>query len=84
KKLLGEQGKGTRTIIITQPGEKEPMKISLKDDETSLVKIREAINKKEGNVNASILKADENGTEEDSKGCLILTSKKAGTKSVMT
>ncbi|CCW30939.1 Flagellar hook-associated protein 2 [Xenorhabdus nematophila F1] len=84
KKLLGEQGKGTRTIIITQPGEKEPMKISLKDDETSLVEIRDAINKKEGNVNASIIKADENGTEEEGKSYLILTSKKAGTRSIMT
>ncbi|OTA17637.1 flagellar hook-associated protein [Xenorhabdus vietnamensis] len=80
----GEQGKGTRTIIITQPGAKgekepkEPMLISLKDNETSLVEIRDAINKKEGNVNASIIKA------EDNKNYLILTSKKAGTESVMT
>ncbi|KMJ44320.1 flagellar cap protein FliD [Xenorhabdus khoisanae] len=85
KKPLGEQGKGTRTIIITQPGEEkvgekkiEPMRISLKDNETSLVEIRDAINKQEGNVNASIIKA------EDNKNYLILTSKKAGTKSVMT
>ncbi|MBD2812162.1 flagellar filament capping protein FliD [Xenorhabdus sp. Vera] len=84
KKQLGEPGKGTRTLIITQPGEKEPMRISLKDNETSLVEIREAIKKKEGNVNASIIKADENGTEEESKSYLILTSKKAGTRSVMT
>ncbi|PHM28025.1 flagellar filament capping protein FliD [Xenorhabdus budapestensis] len=83
KALQGEQGKGTRTIIIDQPGEpskKEPMRISisLKDNETSLVEIRDVINKKEGNVNASIIKA------EDNKNYLILTSKKAGTKSVMT
>ncbi|MDC9588841.1 flagellar filament capping protein FliD [Xenorhabdus sp. XENO-10] len=84
KAQLGERGKGTRTIIITQPGEKkagekeEPMRISLKDNETSLVEIRDAINKQEGNVNASIIKA------EDDKNYLILTSKKAGTKSVMT
>ncbi|WP_237387157.1 flagellar filament capping protein FliD [Xenorhabdus sp. Sc-CR9] len=84
KKQLGEPGKGTRTLIITQPGEKEPMRISLKDNETSLVEIREAIKKKEGNVNASIIKADENGTEEEGKSYLILTSKKAGTRSVMT
>ncbi|MDC9597308.1 flagellar filament capping protein FliD [Xenorhabdus anantnagensis] len=82
---LGEQGNGTRTIIITQPGEEKageekekPMRISLKDNETSLVEIRNAINKQEGNVNASIIKA------EDDKNYLILTSKKAGTKSVMT
>ncbi|CAM3962175.1 flagellar filament capping protein FliD [Xenorhabdus thuongxuanensis] len=85
KAPLGEQGKGTRTITITQPGEKKdgeeqekPMRISLKDNETSLVEIRDAINKQEGNVNASIIKA------EDDKNYLILTSKKAGTKSVMT
>ncbi|MBC8950127.1 flagellar filament capping protein FliD [Xenorhabdus sp. TS4] len=85
KAQLGEQGKGSRTIIITQPGEEKageekekPMRISLKDNETSLVEIRNAINKQESNVNASIIKA------EDDKNYLILTSKKAGTKSVMT
>ncbi|AOM39539.1 flagellar filament capping protein FliD [Xenorhabdus hominickii] len=83
KDFLGENNKGTRTIIITQPNEKgqkekEPMRISLKDDETSLLEIRDAINKKEGDVNASIIKA------EDDKNYLILTSKKAGEKSVMT
>ncbi|WP_338885266.1 flagellar filament capping protein FliD [Xenorhabdus sp. TH1] len=85
KAALGKQGKGTRTITITQPGEKKageekekPMCISLKDNETSLVEIRDAINKQEGNVNASIIKA------EDDKNYLILTSKKTGTKSVMT
>ncbi|MBC8953533.1 flagellar filament capping protein FliD [Xenorhabdus sp. PB62.4] len=84
KAQLGEPGKGTRTITITQPGEKKPgekeeqMLIPLKDNETSLVEIRDAINKQEGNVNASIIKA------EDNKNYLILTSKKAGTKSVMT
>ncbi|MDX8000145.1 flagellar filament capping protein FliD [Xenorhabdus sp. Reich] len=78
KKPLGEAGKGTRTLIITQPGEKEPMRISLKDNETSLIEIREAIKKKEGNVNANIMKG------KDNENYLILTSKKAGTKSVMT
>ncbi|MBD2816180.1 flagellar filament capping protein FliD [Xenorhabdus sp. Flor] len=78
KAQQGEQGKGTRTIIIDQPGEKEPMRISLKDNETSLTEIHDAINKKEGNVSASIFKA------EDNKNYLLLTSKKAGTKSVMT
>ncbi|MDX7990825.1 flagellar filament capping protein FliD [Xenorhabdus littoralis] len=78
KKPLGDAGKGTRTLIITQPGEKEPMRISLKDNETSLIEIREAIKKKEGNVNANIMKG------KDNENYLILTSKKAGTKSVMT
>ncbi|MDC9592690.1 flagellar filament capping protein FliD [Xenorhabdus sp. IM139775] len=79
KEPLGEAGKGTRTLIITQPGEKEPMRISLKDSETSLIEIREAIRKKEGNVNANIMKG-----KDDNETYLILTSKKAGTKSVMT
>ncbi|MGJ0625454.1 flagellar filament capping protein FliD [Xenorhabdus bovienii] len=83
KELQGETlGEGkTRTIVITQPGEEKTMSImsiSLKDDETSLVEIRDAINKQEGNVNASIIKAT------DDKNYLILTSKKAGTKSIMT
>ncbi|SFN62711.1 flagellar filament capping protein FliD [Xenorhabdus japonica] len=71
----------TRTIVITQKnekGEKEEMRIPLKDDQTSLVEIRDAINKQEGNVNASIIKAT------DDKNHLILTAKKTGTKSVMT
>ncbi|MDC9620797.1 flagellar filament capping protein FliD [Xenorhabdus sp. XENO-7] len=83
KELQGETlGEGkTRTIVITQPGEEKTMSImsiSLKDDETSLVEIRDAINKQEGSVNASIIKAT------DDKNYLILTSKKAGTKSIMT
>ncbi|MDC9580662.1 flagellar filament capping protein FliD [Xenorhabdus sp. PR6a] len=78
KAQLGEPGKDTRTLIITQPGEKEPIRISLKDNETSLIEIREAIKKKEGNVNANIMKG------KDNENYLILTSKKAGTKSVMT
>ncbi|CBJ81120.1 flagellar biosynthesis; filament capping protein,enables filament assembly [Xenorhabdus bovienii str. Jollieti] len=83
---LGE-GK-TRTIVITQPGEEKPLRISLKDDETSLIEIRDAINKQEGNVNASIIKATDNKDNKDNKGenknYLILTSKKAGIQSVMT
>ncbi|WP_258087128.1 flagellar filament capping protein FliD [Xenorhabdus bovienii] len=80
---LGE-GK-TRTIVITQPGEDKPMHISLKDDETSLIEIRDAINKQEGNVNASIIKATDNKDNKgENKNYLILTSKKAGIQSVMT
>ncbi|MCE1718444.1 flagellar filament capping protein FliD, partial [Enterobacter hormaechei] len=56
----------------------EPMLISLKDNETSLIEIREAINKKEGNVSANIMKGNDN------ENYLILTSKKAGTQSMMT
>lgn len=73
---LGE-GK-TRTITITQPGEKKPMQIKLTDAQTSILELRDAINKQEGNVNASIIKA------KDGENYLVLTAKKAGTKSIMT
>ncbi|MCC8381484.1 flagellar filament capping protein FliD [Xenorhabdus sp. PB30.3] len=81
KEPLGEKGKGTRTITISQSGlgeKHKPMSITLKDDETSLENIRDAINKKEGDVNASIIKAEGN------KNYLILTSKKTGEDAVMT
>ncbi|AWK41756.1 flagellar filament capping protein FliD [Photorhabdus laumondii subsp. laumondii] len=80
KEYLGESlGEGkTRTITITQPGEKKPMKIELTDGQTSIIEIRDAINKQEGNVNASIIKA------KDGENYLVLTAKKAGTESVMT
>ncbi|CDL85349.1 flagellar filament capping protein FliD [Xenorhabdus szentirmaii] len=71
----------TRTIIIEQKnekGEKVEMKIPLSDDQTNLIEIRDAINKQEGNVSANILKAT------DDRNFLILTAKKAGTKSMMT
>ncbi|MER2471403.1 flagellar filament capping protein FliD [Photorhabdus laumondii] len=80
KEHIGETlGEGkTRTITITQPGEKKPMKIELTDGQTSIIEIRDAINKQEGNVNASIIKA------KDGENYLVLTAKKAGTESVMT
>ncbi|BFI54186.1 flagellar filament capping protein FliD [Yersinia pseudotuberculosis] len=68
----------TRTITIAQPGQKEPMKISLTSEQTSLTGIRDAINKQEGSVNASIMKADDNTYY------LALTSKDTGTQSEMT
>ncbi|NHB96541.1 flagellar filament capping protein FliD [Photorhabdus stackebrandtii] len=80
KTQMGESlGKGkTRTITITQPGEKKPMKIELTDEQTSIIELRDAINKQEGNVNASLFKA------KDGENYLILTAKKAGTESIMT
>lgn len=54
------------------------MKIELTDGQTSIIEIRDAINKQEGNVNASIIKA------KDGENYLVLTAKKAGTESVMT
>ncbi|KOY62351.1 flagellar filament capping protein FliD [Photorhabdus heterorhabditis] len=80
KEYMGESlGEGkTRTITITQPGEKKPMKIELTDGQTSILELRDAINKQEGNVNASLIKA------KDGENYLVLTAKKAGTESKMT
>lgn len=75
-KTLGEGNK--RTIVITQPGEKEPLRIELTDEQTSIIELRDAINKKEGNVSATIVKANDNSSH------LVLTSRKEGTKSEMT
>ncbi|OWF82528.1 flagellar filament capping protein FliD [Yersinia alsatica] len=68
----------TRTITISQPGQEKPLEVTLTNEQTSLADIRDAINKKEGNVNASIMKADDNTYY------LALTSRDTGTKSEMT
>ncbi|AJJ11080.1 flagellar hook-associated family protein [Yersinia rohdei] len=68
----------SRTITITQPGTKDPLEVTLTSDQTSLTGIRDAINKKEGGVSASIMKADDNTYY------LALTSKDTGTQSEMT
>lgn len=75
-KTLGEGNK--RTLVITQPGEKKPLRIELTDDQTSMIELRDAINKKEGNVSATIVKA------KDGVNHLVLTSRKEGTESEMT
>ncbi|WP_100160402.1 flagellar filament capping protein FliD [Proteus columbae] len=79
KKPLGETlGEGNkRTLVITQPGEEKPLRIELEDKQTSILELRDAINKKEGNVSATIVKAD------DDTSYLVLTSRKEGTKSEM-
>ncbi|MEQ4922388.1 flagellar filament capping protein FliD [Proteus hauseri] len=79
KKPLGETlGDGNkRTLVITQPGEEKPLRIELEDKQTSIIELRDAINKKEGNVSATIVKADDN------TNYLVLTSRKEGTKSKM-
>ncbi|EPH3851365.1 flagellar filament capping protein FliD [Yersinia enterocolitica] len=68
----------SRTITITQPGKKDPLEVTLTSDQTSLTGIRDAINKQEGGVSASIMKADDNTYY------LALTSKDTGTQSEMT
>ncbi|MFB1421597.1 flagellar filament capping protein FliD [Citrobacter freundii] len=68
----------SRTITITQPGQKEPMTVTLTDDQTSLTGIRDAINKQNGSVTATIVKAD------DDSYYLSLTSKETGVSNAMT
>lgn len=74
-KTLGDSNK--RTLVITQEGEKEPLRIELTDEQTSMIELRDAINKKEGNVSATIVKA------KDGVNHLVLTSRKEGTDSQM-
>lgn len=72
--LLGESNGGTRTVTISQKNDEgvtSNIKVELKDDETSLDQIAKAINKQDGNVNASVQRTD-NGYQ------LVLTSKTTG------
>ncbi len=79
KETLGETlGEGNkRTLVITQKGEEKPLRIELEDKQTSIIELRDAINKKEGNVSATIVKA------KDGENYLVLTSRKEGTDSKM-
>lgn len=75
---LGDSSLSSRTITITQPGQKTPMTVTLNSDQTSLSDIRDAINKQQGSVTASIIKADDNSYY------LALTSRDSGTANQMT
>ncbi|MFV9997820.1 MAG: flagellar filament capping protein FliD [Arsenophonus endosymbiont of Dermacentor nuttalli] len=66
-----------RILVIKQNSEKQPMEIKLTDEQTSLLEIRDAINKAEGNVTASLVKIKEGEHQ------LILTLEKTGTDSAM-
>ncbi|MDV5241829.1 flagellar filament capping protein FliD [Leclercia adecarboxylata] len=77
EKLGGATG-ASRTISISQPGSDKPLEIELSDEDTSLTGIASAINKANGNVTASVIKA------KDDDYRLMLTSKTSGTDSVMT
>ncbi len=68
----------SRAITITQPGQKDPLTITLASDKTSLADVRDAINAKQGSVSASIIKADDNSYY------LALTSRDSGTTNEMT
>ncbi|PKH24717.1 flagellar filament capping protein FliD [Enterobacterales bacterium CwR94] len=72
---LGTTGAGTRTLIIQQDSKEKPLEITLSDDQTSLTGIRDAINKADGGVSASIIKANDNSFQ------LVLTANDTGTKS---
>lgn len=75
---LGDSSLSSRTITITQPGQTTPMTVTLDSDKTSLSDIRDAINKQQGSVTASIIKADDNSYY------LALTSRDSGTANQMT
>lgn len=75
---LGDSSQSSRTITISQVGQTDPMEVTLSSDQTSLSDIRDAINKKQGSVTASIIKADDNSYY------LSLTSRDTGTSNAMT
>ena len=74
--LLGDKVGGTRTLTITQDDGSE-MKIELADDETSLAQVAKAINRENGDVQASVQRTDE-GYQ------LVLSSKTSGTDGQMS
>lgn len=76
--LLGDSTGGKRTITITQPGTEKPLEVELSDTDTTVAGIASAINKANGNVNASVIKAN------DGDYRLMLTSKSTGTNGQMT
>ncbi|WP_320721020.1 flagellar filament capping protein FliD [Enterobacter sp. 296B2] len=76
--LLGDTTGTTRKITITQPGTKTPLEVNLADGDTSLAGIASAINKANGNVTASVIKA------KDGDYRLMLSSKTTGTDGEMT
>ncbi|WP_312995525.1 flagellar filament capping protein FliD [Leclercia sp.] len=78
-KQLGETSGANRTITITQAGaDSKPLTVTLADGDTSLNGIAKAINAANGNVTASIVKAD------DGDYRLMLSSKTTGTDSDIT
>lgn len=67
-----------RTLIINQPGRKEPLEIKLSDDQTSLNGIRDAINTADSGVSASVIK-NKSGEYQ-----LVISSAETGTDNAMT
>ncbi|WP_034915620.1 flagellar filament capping protein FliD [Erwinia sp. 9145] len=75
---LGDSSLSSRTITIAQTGQSTPLEVTLTSDQTSLSDIRDAINKQQGSVTASIIKSDDNTYY------LSLTSRDTGTANAMT
>ncbi|MBM3073183.1 flagellar filament capping protein FliD [Enterobacter sp. RHBSTW-00994] len=75
---LGATTGGSRTITISQEGTTKPLTVTLSDSDTSLNGIASAINKANGNVTATVVKAKEGDYT------LMLTSKTSGTTNDMT
>ncbi|QDY42271.1 flagellar filament capping protein FliD [Candidatus Pantoea soli] len=75
---LGDSSLASRTITISQPGQSTPMTVTLNQDQTSLADIRDAINKQQGSVTASVIKSDDNTYY------LSLTSRDTGVANQMT
>ncbi|MDI9800374.1 flagellar filament capping protein FliD [Citrobacter koseri] len=75
---LGDATGTPRTITITQEGTDEPLTVQLSDSDTSLNGIASAINKANGNVTATVVKA------KDGEYTLMLASKTSGTANDMT
>lgn len=75
---LGDSSLASRTITIAQSGQAKPMTVTLTQDQTSLADVRDAINKQQGSVTASIIKSDDNTYY------LSLTSRDTGTANAMT
>ncbi|CNI83723.1 flagellar filament capping protein FliD [Yersinia bercovieri] len=73
---LGDQAGGTRTITITT-GNGNTTSVELKDDQTSLNQIKDAINKQDSDVTASVQRTDD-GYQ------LVLTSKNTGSDGEMS
>ncbi|MDR5610207.1 MULTISPECIES: flagellar filament capping protein FliD [unclassified Arsenophonus] len=78
KKLAGPVTVGQeRILVIKQNSEKQPLEIKLSEQQTSLIEIRDAINKTDSNVSASLVKIKEGEHQ------LVLTAKKTGADSAM-
>lgn len=75
---IGTTGSSDRKLTITQPGQEDPIEISLTDDQTTLAGVRDAINNADAGVSASIIKVDSSNYQ------LVITANDTGTSNAMT